>query len=250
MGLHLIMTQNFIIKAIRSTVFYVGYSMIMIALGLYARFINQNKFNGEQIYHKLVKFNRIIIGWARISCGIRYEVSGLENFSQPPYVIVSNHQSAWETYYFNIIFAPLTSVVKQELIDIPFFGRALKLVSPIAIDRNNPAKSLKNLIQNGIKSLALGRSILIFPEGTRVRKNKTVEYNAGGIMLAMKSGQSILPVAHNAGDFWPAGAPLKTPGIVKVVIGHPISTENKKRNEILAETETWIRNTLDDMKKP
>lgn len=228
---------------LRSALFYIGYGVAMVALGLYAWFLKLRSLPPEQNYQKLIGFSRLMIAWARIACGIRFEVIGREHIPERACVIVSNHQSVWETYFFQIMFSPLSSVLKAELLRLPLFGRALSMISPIAIDRSRPALALKQLLRIGKSKLEQGRWVIIFPEGTRVKVGEQKRYGAGAAMLAQAAEVDLLPVAHNAGAFWPAGRFSKRPGVITVVIGEVISSHGKTRAQLMRESEDWIRRT-------
>ena len=190
---------------------------------------------------------RVISGWARTVvplarwlCGIRYCVEGLEHLPATPSVILSKHQSAWETMAFQKLFPPQVHLLKRELLWIPFFGWGLALMSPIAIDRSRGAAALKTLARKGRERIAQGFWVVVFPEGTRVAPGKRRRYQPGGAWLAAKAGVPVVPVAHNAGLVWPRNAFLKRPGLVTVRVGPPIETANRKPESINAEAEAWI----------
>jgi 1-acyl-sn-glycerol-3-phosphate acyltransferase len=190
---------------------------------------------------------RIITGWSRLVIrlaeallGIRYRVSGREHLPDRPAVILSKHQSAWETLAFQLIFPPQVLVVKRELLWIPFFGWGLALASPIAIDRSRGATALKRLAELGRKRLAQGFWIAIFPEGTRMKPGERGVYRVGGAWLAARCGAPIVPVAHNAGLFWGKNAFLKRPGVVTVEIGEPIESKGADPHALNARVEQWI----------
>jgi 1-acyl-sn-glycerol-3-phosphate acyltransferase len=144
-------------------------------------------------------------------------------------------------------FQPNSSVLKRELLNMVFFGKALALVDPIAIERQKPALALKQLIQQGKQRLANGRWVIIYPEGTRVAPGECAEFNPGAALLAIKSGADIVPVAHNAGTLWHDHWLRKKPGEVTLVIGPKISVIGKSRDEVMHETERWIRATLNTL---
>ena len=165
--------------------------------------------------------NHLFIGWLRIICGVRYQVVGKENLPQDrPFVLLVNHQSEWETIYLQLLVKPISTVLKKELLRIPFFGWALKITRPIAIDRGSPKQALRQTLEEGIKRLSTGISVLIFPEGTRVSPGEKGKYARGGINIAIKANAPIVPIALNAGEFWPADKFLKFPGTISVVIGN------------------------------
>ena len=181
----------------------------------------------------------------KLCCGLSYEVEGLENIPKhQAAIIMSKHQSAWETIALRQVISPQTAVLKKSLLQIPFGGWALATLKPIAIDRGNQKEALKMLLDQGIERLQEGLFVLIFPEGTRVAPGAYKKFNAGGAMLANKSGYPVIPLAHNAGEFWPRNSFLKYPGVIKVKIGPMISTQNKGTKEINAEAEEWIMQAM------
>jgi 1-acyl-sn-glycerol-3-phosphate acyltransferase len=189
-----------------------------------------------------------VLAALRATCDLKYEVEGLENLpTNTPAIILSNHQSAWETIALRNFIRPQTAVLKKSLLYIPFGGWALATLKPIAIDRQNQKEALKMLIEQGTQRLQEGLYVLIFPEGTRVAPGKKVKFNAGGSMLAQKSSFPVIPLAHNAGIFWPRNSFLKYPGTIRVKIGPVIDTNGKKSKEINQQVEEWIDNALSEM---
>ena len=198
----------------------------------------------------LLRF-RLISGWsrtmiwlARVLLGIDYRVVGAEHLPRTPAVILSKHQSAWETLAFQIIFPPQVLVLKRELLWIPFFGWGLALTSPIAIDRSRGARALRRMEELGRRRLAQGFWITIFPEGTRVRPGARRTYHPGGAWLAVKCGAPVVPVAHNAGLLWGRHAFLKRPGTVTVEIGSPIDSRAHTPESLNAAVEEWIEGRM------
>jgi 1-acyl-sn-glycerol-3-phosphate acyltransferase len=189
-----------------------------------------------------------IVNWlARVTVGITYRVEGLENLPAEPVVILSNHQSAWETIVFQQIFPPLSFVLKKNLLYIPFFGWGLALFSPIAIDRGAGREALKQIESQGKQRLKDGFWVLIFPEGTRMPPGESGNFQVGGAWLAAKAGVPVLPVAHNAGRFWPKNGFHKYPGEIVVRIGPPIPTAGRKATQVMAESEAWIKQAMLDL---
>ena len=195
-------------------------------------------------YKAITLWARMVIWLARVVVGIRYEVQGLENLPEEPCVVLSKHQSAWETIAFQLIFPPLSFVLKKNLLYIPFFGWGLALFSPIAIDRAAGREAMKQIEVQGKERLKTGFWVLVFPEGTRMAPGEKGNYQVGGPWLAAKAGVPVLPVAHNAGVCWPKNAFVKQPGVITVIIGPPIPTAGRKPTQVLAETEAWIENAM------
>jgi 1-acyl-sn-glycerol-3-phosphate acyltransferase len=168
---------------------------------------------------------RCAVWLAKVVVDIRYEVKGLENIPAQPCVILAKHQSTWETFFLSAFFEPLSQVVKRELLYVPFFGWAMAMLKPIAIDRSNPKAALKQLAKQGHERLGQGAWVLIFPEGTRIPTGQIGKFSRGGAALAVNAGLPVLPVAHNAGVFWPKEGWRKTPGTIQVVIGPVMHAE-------------------------
>jgi len=194
---------------------------------------------------------RIIALWAytmlwvvKHVCGIKYRVQGAENIPAQPVIILSKHQSAWETMAFQQIFPPQCYVLKRELLLVPFFGWGLALTSPIAIDRSAGKAALKQLLKQGKERLAQGFCIVIFPEGTRIAVGEKGKYQIGGAWLGSHTQAPVLPVAHNAGEFWRRNAFLKYPGEITVSIGPPIDTAGLTPGEVNERVESWIEDEM------
>ena len=180
-----------------------------------------------------------------LCCGLSYQVEGMENIpTDRTAIVLSKHQSAWETIALRQFISPQTAVLKKSLLQIPFGGWALATLKPIAIDRQNQKEALRMLIEQGTARLQEGLFVVVYPEGTRVAPGEYKKFNAGGALLAQKSAYPVLPLAHNAGEFWPRNSFLKYPGVIKVRIGPLIVTTDKKTKDINAEAEDWINQTM------
>lgn len=201
-------------------------------------------------FHPLTR-SRLISGWARsmlwwlrITCGLDYRVLGAENIPAASGVILAKHQSAWETLALQRIFPPVVWVLKRELLKIPFFGWGLAMTSPIAIDRSAGKEALKQVTEQGRARLAQGFWVVVFPEGTRVKPGTRGKYNIGGAFLAVHSGAPVLPVAHNAGEFWGKNAFLKYPGTITISIGKPMPVAGVKAGALNVAAEEWIEREM------
>ncbi len=200
-----------------------------------------------QRYRVIAWWGRIVIWLARVVLGIRHRVEGLHHLPAGPAVILAKHQSAWETIAFQQIFPPISFVLKKSLLRIPFFGWGLALFSPIAIDRAAGREALRQIEAQGRARLAGGFWVLIFPEGTRVAPGEKGNYQIGGAWLAVKAGVPVVPVAHDAGLYWPRNAFIKHPGEIHVRIGPAIDTTGRKPAEVLALTEAWIETAMQEL---
>jgi 1-acyl-sn-glycerol-3-phosphate acyltransferase len=227
---------------IRSLVFAVLQTALTILFSAVALF--SFPFSAHTRYRLITGYNRIVIGLARTVLGIRYVVEGIENLPDRPAIILAKHQSAWETVAFLFLFPPVSPVIKRELLWVPFFGWAFRMLSPIAIDRSSGREALKQIVKKGGDKLAQGFWVLVFPEGTRVAPGEKGRYGIGGSWLAAESGAPIVPVAHNAGEVWPKNAFIKRPGTITVRIGPVIDPAGKSAAELTRAVEAWIETEM------
>lgn len=227
---------------IRSLVFAVLQTVLTILFSLVA-FLSF-PFSAHARYRQITGYNHTVIWLARWVLGIRYVVRGAENLPDHPAIILAKHQSAWETVAFLCLFPPVSPVIKRELLWVPFFGWAFRMLSPIAIDRSAGREALKQIVKQGKEKLAQGFWVLVFPEGTRVAPGEKGRYGIGGGWLATEAGAPIVPVAHNAGEVWPKNAFIKRPGTVTVSIGPAIETAGKSAAELTRAVEAWIETEM------
>jgi 1-acyl-sn-glycerol-3-phosphate acyltransferase len=172
--------------------------------------------------------------WARMQfwllqkvCGLTFTVEGRERIPAGNHIVMSNHTSAWETIAQFLIFPPQVWVLKRELLWIPFIGWGLKLLRPISINRGAGHRAVNQVIEQGKERLAAGLWIIIFPEGTRVVAGEKRKYGVSGALLATETGKFVVPLSHNAADFWVRRGIIKKPGTIRVVIGEPIDAAGK-----------------------
>jgi 1-acyl-sn-glycerol-3-phosphate acyltransferase len=186
-----------------------------------------------------------IVATLKLVCRVNYHVEGLENIPKDRVgIILSKHQSMWETFFLPPLFQQTAIILKQELLWVPFFGWGLAITDPIAINRKDPGSAMEQIIIKGKKYLAEGRWILVFPEGTRIPAGEVGKYRSGGARLATATGHPVLPVAHNAGYYWPKRKFLKKPGTIQVVLGPLIETKGRNPEEVMAEAKEWIETTV------
>ena len=226
---------------IRSVLYFVAMVISVIVFGLliaiFGRFVRSDFSDAVA-----TNWGRLNLWLQRMICGLRYEIQGLENLPETdPVIIMSKHQSAWETISLRGIFRPQQSwVLKKELINLPIFGWALGLTKSIPIDRKAGRRAIMEVVKQGIARLNEGRYVIIFPEGTRTDPGQRRKYGLGGGVLAERSGTPVIPVAHNAGVFWRRRGVKKYPGTIQVIIGPPIPSSGKKAAQIMSEVEDWI----------
>jgi 1-acyl-sn-glycerol-3-phosphate acyltransferase len=227
---------------IRSIIFTLAQFLYTTAYALLSPFIYP--FN-QHTRHRLLSGFAVGILWLlKVICGTRMEIRGAENIPAHPCVVLSKHQSAWETISLQTVLPPHVWVAKRELLWIPFFGWLLALSSPIALNRSKGKESMRQVLEQGKQKLDAGFSVVMFPEGTRIPFGQRGKYKIGGAMLAEQSGAMVLPVAHNAGKFWGKNSFIKHPGTIVMVIGKPIVTTGLKADEINRLTEAWIEGEM------
>ena len=223
---------------LRSGVFFVGGVLVTVVFGLLVPLAGLA--SGRAALWLAREWARWILRWAELACGIRYVVEGAQHVPAGPAIIMAKHQSAWETIFLEATFPYQCWIVKRELLWLPFVGWGLVALRSIAIDRKSGQAAREQIVEQGTKRLAKGLWVSIFPEGTRVAVSRRGRYGIGGATLATRAGAPILPVAHNAGEFWPRYAFRKRPGTVRVVIGPVIEPAGRDPVEITKEVETWI----------
>src|SRR5439155_27321684 len=199
----------------------------------------------NQRYYVTARWNVFVIWLAKVLCGIRYQIKGMENLPDAPVILLSKHQSAWETIFLLAQMPlPLVFVLKRSLLFVPFFGWALGLMRMIPIDRNQGKNAFQKVVAHGEKRLAGGQWIIMFPEGTRTLVGQKGKYKSGGTRLAIETGVPVVPIALNSGDCWPKNSFVKKPGLITVSIGQPISPNGQSPDEMMRRVEDWIESEM------
>ncbi|HMW48988.1 MAG TPA: lysophospholipid acyltransferase family protein [Marinagarivorans sp.] len=229
----------FSIVYIPSTVFYGAATQLV-------RWLPPSILPPAKLHRFVITWCRLNVEWLRITVGARYQVSGLEHLQNlpGPVMVLAKHQSTWETLFLQLLFFPAITVLKRELLSIPFFGWGLRGLRPVAIDRSNPRDALKLVKERGLEQLAAGNNMLLFPEGTRTQLGERGKYARSGADIAISAGVPVIPVALNSGKCWPPKQLRKYPGLISVVIGAPIPTEGRTSKELIEQVENWIEGEL------
>lgn len=230
---------NTLWQGIRATVFWIGCIGYAIVHGVLAPIYYFLPYKLR--YQLIFSWSRFSIWWLKVTCGVKYDIAGLENLKQEKaHILLSNHQSTWETMAIGTFPVNISWVFKRELMRVPVFGWSAALTKPIPINRGAGRSAVEQIKKLGKERLDAGIWIIIFPEGTRTAPDKKSRYKMGGAILAAHSGYSVIPVAHNAGYYWPKHSYIKKPGTIKVSIGQPIPIEGKPPEQINKEVEQWI----------
>ena len=212
---------------LRSGLFYIGYlssgMLASILACLIGPFISLDK--RLKLFSLWPRFTNWFLN---LTCGIKVNVIGKENMPPDPCVIVSNHQGQWETFSMQYLFHPLCTLLKRELLFIPLWGWAMKMLHPIGINRDKPKQAILQTLEEGSERLNRGMFVLLFPEGTRVKAGRVGKYARSGFELAKRNNVKVLPLCHNSGDCWPAHKFIKKSGIINLHIGKPFYVEDSK----------------------
>lgn len=232
---------------IRSALFNVGYFASGIIYGTLSLL---TWLLPAKLRHRIIIYWTYFgIAWARIICGVRYNVIGRENLGDRsmPVVVMSKHQSTWETLFLQGLFFPACTILKKELLRIPFFGWGLRGLNAVAIDRGNPRVAIKQVKEGGLRRLAQGYNIIVFPEGTRIPPGQRGKYARSGADIAISANVDVIPIAINAGHLWCPGKFQIKPGVVTVVVGPRISSQNKNSRQLTEEVESWIEARMQEI---
>lgn len=221
----------------RSLIYFIGFVIVIIVITIISLPFAFSKIKLR--YRIITQCACFSVWWLKVICNLKMQVIGKENIPQKPCVVMSNHNSTWETFGLQLVLPMQTWVLKRELLFIPFFGWALALLKPIIIDRGNKIKAIRKVAKQGSKRIKDGIFVIIFPEGTRQRYNQLGKYKNGGVAIAKQANVDILPIYHNAGKYWEKGSFIKHPGTIVVVIGKPIVIDNRKPNDVSDEIKQW-----------
>ena len=227
---------------LRALLFWGVFATSTIVFSLFA--IGLRLLPEQRRYPLLVNWNRLNIWSLNVICGLDYRVEGLENLPTGSAIALAKHQSAWETIALAFILPPQVWVLKKELLRMPFFGWGIAVLNPIAIDRGAGASALDQVVEQGRKRLEKGLWIVIYPEGTRSMAGKKRRYKRGGSVLATETGFPVVPIAHNAGHFWPKNQFIKLPGTITVRIGPVIVAKGMGAKEVNILAEEWIEGQM------
>ena len=233
---------------IGSSLYWVGLLISTVVMGVLLVLTAPLPFPARQRFSVL--WPRFNMWWLKLTCGLRYQVEGMDNMPAGAAVYLCKHQSAWETIAMETIVPRMVWVLKRELMWVPVFGWALAVLKPIAINRAQNRAALDQLLEQGADRLKQGINVVIFPEGTRVAPGEKTKYHGGGAILAVKAGYPVVPMAHNAGYYWPKRGFVKRPGTIRFVVGPAIQTAGRSASQVSREAEQWIETTVAELGGP
>lgn len=232
------------IAALRSLLFVLWMAATVIPWAVFS-LIASIFIRGTPLFWFTTFWLRIAITGCRFICGVRYEVKGMENLPDGPAILLSKHQSTWETFAFPTLMPrPLCYVFKRELLYIPFFGWAMARLDMVHIDRSKRAEAWNRVAEQGKRFMAQGNWVIMFPEGTRITRGQQGTYKTGGTRLAVATGAPVVPIAVNSASCWPRKSFLVRPGLITVSIGKPIAPAGREADELMREVEGWIEGEM------
>ncbi|CAA0114106.1 Uncharacterised protein [BD1-7 clade bacterium] len=229
-------TALFVFSVPAFTVLYTLFSIAFVRLIPY-----------QKRFAYLTIWSRMVIWLAKTCCGIRYQFHGMDKLPKDqPYVVIAKHQSQWETFHLVNVLQPISIVCKKELLKTPLgIGYGISLLQPIAINRDDPRKALKDIQNQGLARLRDDNMpVLIFPEGTRTPVDSKGKYARSGAALAIAAGVPVIFATHNAGYFWPSRGFDKFAGTIDVHFSEPVSSHDKTALQLTREAEEWIESHL------
>lgn len=233
------------VHALRSLLFVLWLTLTVVPWGT-AVVLASFFVRGAPLYWLCVGWLRLAVGGARVICGVRHRVQGLEHLptaadARAAVLLAPKHQSTWETFAFPTLMPhPLAYVFKRELLYIPFFGWAMGKLDMVHIDRSRRTEAWNKVAEQGRELMSRGNWVIIFPEGTRSARGGQGAYKSGASRLAIVTGTPIVPIAVTSARCWPRRSFLLRPGVIDVCIGRPIPTQGRQPDELMREVEAWI----------
>jgi 1-acyl-sn-glycerol-3-phosphate acyltransferase len=234
-----------LLYALRSALFVLWLTITVMPWAL-AVVIASLFLRSTTIYWMCAGWLSVSIWGARVICGVRHRVQGMEHLptaadATAAVLLAPKHQSTWETFAFPTLMShPLAYVFKRELLYIPFFGWAIGRLDMIHIDRSRRAEAWNRVAEQGRELMSRGCWVIMFPEGTRTPRGSQGTYKSGASRLAVTTGTPIVPIAVTSAKCWPRKSFLLRPGVIDISIGKPIPVQGRQPDELMREVETWI----------
>jgi len=234
-----------ILCALRSALFVLWMLVTVVPIAT-AVVIASLFIRGTTLYWMCIFWLRLVIWGARVICGVRHRVQGMEHLPTAAegtraVLLASKHQSTWETFAYPVLMShPLCYVFKKELLLIPFFGWAIGKLDMVHIDRSKRTEAWGRVAEQGRRYMAQGNWVIMFPEGTRSARGQQGQYKQGASRLAIETGTPIVPIAVSSAQCWPRKSFLLRPGVIDIVIGRPIPVEGRRPDELMQQVEGWI----------
>jgi 1-acyl-sn-glycerol-3-phosphate acyltransferase len=236
-----------LIPLLRSFIFIIWLIFTVIPWAI-AALVLSVCIRGPRLYWFCTGWLWLVIGGARLICGVKWRIQGQENLVQTVHhslILCPKHQSTWETFAFPVLMSqPLAFVFKQELLRIPFFGWAMARLDMIHINRQKSAQAWQKVVEQGQEFMSKGLWIIMFPEGTRAARGSKGKYKTGASRLALSTGAALVPIAVTSARCWPRRSFILKPGVIDVSIGPPIAPNQAHADELMLKVETWIETEM------
>jgi 1-acyl-sn-glycerol-3-phosphate acyltransferase len=230
--------------AVRSFLFFAWMAVTVVPWGL-AVVVASPFLRSDTVYWMCARWLAVAMWGCRTICGVRMRLQGMDNLPpadrQSPVILLSKHQSTWETFtYPTIMSHPLAYVFKRELLYIPFFGWAMGRLDMIHIDRSKRTEAWSKVAEQGRQLMARGIWVIMFPEGTRTPRGQQGVYKSGAARLALATESPLVPIAVTSARCWPRKSFVLRPGVIDISIGEPIPPAGRDPDELMREVEAWI----------
>ena len=225
--------------AVRTLIFYAAAIPITMIFGLIAVVllpITSLKFR----YNFLKNWAKIIIYGLRLVCGVRWRITGHGNVPTQPCVLLSRHESTWETLAYHILFPRNSMVAKKKLTKVPGFGIIMRQINPILIEQNRSMKEFLAIKTEGLARLTAGMHVVVFPEGTRRLRGDYRGYYHAGPWLAKASGGKVVFINIDSGKCWNKKSLIINPGQIEITVSPAQSTVELSAREIGQRFAGWI----------
>jgi 1-acyl-sn-glycerol-3-phosphate acyltransferase len=232
------------LHAVRSAIFVLWMAITVVPYGISVLIVSLF-IRGHRLYWYTMVWLRLAIWGARVICGVRARLHGVENLPDAPVILCPKHQSTWETFAFPCLMPrPLCYVFKRELLYVPFFGWAMGRLDMIHIDRSKRAEAWAKVAEQGRRFMASGHWVIMFPEGTRIARGQVGNYKSGAARLAIATGVPVVPIAVTSARCWPRKSFVLRPGLIDVSIGPPVSCVGREPDEMMREVQSWIETEM------
>lgn len=239
--------MNAVLMTLRSALFMIWMLVTVVPIAL-AVVLASLFVRGAPLYWMCIGWVRLVVWGARVICGVRHRVAGMENLPSGEHeavLLASKHQSTWETFaYPTLMPHTLSYVFKKELLLIPFFGWAIGRLDMVHIDRSRHAEAWNKVVEQGRRLMAQGNWVIMFPEGTRIARGQVGKYKSGAARLAIATGTPIVPIAVASARCWPRKTFLLRAGIIDISIGAPIAVQGRHSDDLMREVVDWIETEM------
>ena len=237
---------------VRSILFWFVFAVSILIAGFILLTASLFSSSKERCYDIVRGWCKWIIQAMGGICNVKFSFENMDSIkNMGPVVLLSKHQSGWETLaLFGFVPRRVSFVYKRELHKLPVFGWGLASLGMLSIDRRHGKAPFEHIKEEAPKYFEKGWAIVLFPEGTRTKPGQTVKYKSGGARIAIDTGTPVVPIALNSGRCWPKGSFIIYPGHIQVIFGPEIRPEGKTVAQLNDEVQNWIETQMKVIDKP